>query len=138
MTAPPQPIRRYFFSDGRSIWYIDTLWTAAKNLPVEQVPITQIRELDEVCWFSDAWNKKPTCRAVVEHCQRLMAADLAFPIILGPDGGVLDGVHRVAKAMLAGQQTIQAVRLTTMPPPDSQLDPKDPRYEPSPPSPKPQ
>ena len=56
------------------------------------------------------------------------AADLSYPIILGPTGNVLDGVHRVAKAMLAGQTTVRAVRLPAMPPPDEQIAPDDPRY----------
>ena len=29
-------------------------------------------------------------------------AELAYPIILAPDGRVLDGMHRVAKALLQG------------------------------------
>src|SRR5438552_1103562 len=115
------PARRYFFSDGRAIWYIDRLWLAAKDLSVEDLPISQVRELDEVCWFSDVWGKRATCRAVVEHCQRIMAADLSFPVILSPKGEMLDGVHRVAKALLAGQTTVRAVRLLTMPPPDEHL-----------------
>lgn len=129
MSGPPASTRRYFFSDGRAIWYIDRLWLAAKDLPIEDLPVSQVRELDEVCWFSDAWGKKPTCRAVIEHCQRIMAADLSFPIILSPKGEVLDGVHRIAKAMLAGQMSVRAVRFTTMPPPDDLIPPGDPRYE---------
>jgi len=127
-----QPTRRYFFSDGRGIWYIDRLWIAAAGLPVEDLPISRVRELDEVCWFSDVWGKKPTCRAVIEHCQRILAADLSHPVILSPKGEVLDGVHRIAKALLAGQTTVRAVRLPAMPPPDDTIQPGDPRYEAAP------
>lgn len=125
--TPDLPTRR-FFTDGRAIWFIDGFWAAAEGLPTEELPIDQVRELDEVCWFSDLWGKRPTCRAVIEHCQRMNAADLSYPIILGPTGNVLDGVHRVAKAMLAGQTTVRAVRLPAMPPPDEQIAPDDPRY----------
>ncbi len=61
---------------------------------------------------------RPTCRAVVEHLQRIEAADLADPIILSPDGYVIDGMHRVAKAFLAGRASIPAVRLGEYPEPD--------------------
>lgn len=126
--TPDEPPRR-FFTDGRAIWYIDHIWTAAAGLPTEDLSIDQVRELDRVCWFSEAWGKRPTCRAVIEHCQRMMDADMSYPVILGPTGEVLDGVHRIAKAMLAGQETVRAVRLPAMPQADEQLSPDDPRYE---------
>jgi ParB-like chromosome segregation protein Spo0J len=44
--------------------------------------------------------------------------DVAYPIILGPDGRVMDGMHRIARAMLEGKSTIPAVRLERLPEPD--------------------
>ncbi len=128
----PHHSPRRFYSNGRAIWFIDTIWAAARGggLSEFDFPIADIPILDEVCWFSDVWGKKPTCRAVIEHCQRIMAADLAYPVILAPNGDVLDGVHRIAKAMLAGQTSVRAVRLPAMPPPDELIPPTDPRYEP--------
>jgi hypothetical protein len=131
MSAEPPPRRS--FSDGRAIWYIDGIWAAAEGLPEEELSIDAVRELDEVCWFSDAWGKRPTCRAVVAHCKRILDADLGYPVILGPKGEVLDGVHRIAKAMLAGATTVRAVRLPAMPKEDERIPPDDPRYEPAPP-----
>ena len=93
-----------------------------------------MRELDEVTWFSDVWGRRPTCRAVIEHCQRIMAADLSYPVIFAPEGPphhgcILDGLHRIAKTMAEGRTTIRAVRLPAMPPPDEEIGPDDPRYE---------
>lgn len=124
----PAPKRR-FYSDGRGIWYIDRLWTLAAGLPEEELPIDQVRQLDEVTWFSERWGVRPTCRLVIEHCKRILDADLSYPVILDPRGYVLDGVHRIGKAMLAGQSTVRAVRIRIMPPPDETLRPDDPRYE---------
>lgn len=45
-------------------------------------------------------------------------ADLAFPIILSADGRVMDGMHRVLKALLNGSQSIEAVRFERDPEPD--------------------
>lgn len=45
-------------------------------------------------------------------------ADLAFPIILSSDGRVMDGMHRVLKALLNGWQSIDAVRFERDPEPD--------------------
>lgn len=51
-------------------------------------------------------------------CRRGAEADLGYPIILGADGRVMDGMHRVAKAYLAGQEVVSAVQLTVDPAPD--------------------
>jgi hypothetical protein len=118
------------YSNGRVIWFIDRIWVAAKGLPEFDFPIDNVPILDEVCWFGDVWGKKPTCRAVIEHCRRIMAADMSYPIILAPNGDVLDGVHRIARAMLEGRTTVRAVKLQNMPPWDELIPPDDPRYEP--------
>jgi hypothetical protein len=55
---------------------------------------------------------------VLDHVRLIDEVDMSFPIILGPDGGVMDGMHRVARALLEGRQVIAAVRLPAMPEPD--------------------
>lgn len=40
---------------------------------------------------------------------------MSFPIILGPDGRVLDGMHWVARAVLEGRKRITAVRSPSSP-----------------------
>jgi hypothetical protein len=54
----------------------------------------------------------------VEHLSLIEQADLAFPIILSSDGRVMDGMHRVAKALMRGDQVIEAVRFARDPAPD--------------------
>jgi hypothetical protein len=71
----------------------------------------------------------PTCRAVIEHCKRIMDADMSYPVIVGPNGDILDGVHRIAKAMLGGATSVRAVRIRALPAPDEVIAPDDPRYE---------
>jgi hypothetical protein len=51
----------------------------------------------------------------IEHCKRTTQADLSFPIILSPCNFILDGKHRLAKAILTGEKTIKAVRFKKMP-----------------------
>jgi hypothetical protein len=48
----------------------------------------------------------------------VVEVDPSFPILLGPDGRVLDGMHRVARALLDGRSTIEAVQLFELPEPD--------------------
>ena len=103
---------------GQRAWHIESVWRAARNLPVEQVQIGSIRELDEDCWFN---GRPATVRAVVDHAARMHSADLELPVILASDGQVLDGMHRIAKALLEGRATLPARRLPVDPDPDWHL-----------------
>ena len=51
----------------------------------------------------------------IEHCKRTDAADLKHAIILSPCNYILDGKHRVAKALIKGNKTVKAVRFKEMP-----------------------
>ena len=48
----------------------------------------------------------------------MMDADLQHPIVLDPNGGVMDGMHRVGRALAEGRSTVLAKRLPVMPEPD--------------------
>jgi hypothetical protein len=80
------------------------------------VAVAEIRELDEVYWFDE--QQPPTCRFVLEHLRLIGEADLAYPIILGSDGRVMDGMHRLAKAWLEGRSHLEAVQFAVDPEPD--------------------
>jgi hypothetical protein len=49
------------------------------------------------------------------HMKRVEDADLKWAIILSPEGCIIDGYHRVCKAIIEGRTTIRAVRLNEMP-----------------------
>lgn len=100
---------------GERAWHIETVWHAAQGMPVEEVPVAAIREIDEDCWFQGG---AATVRAVVQHARQIQEADLSRPIILSSDGQVLDGMHRIAKAFLSGHATVSAQRLSRDPDPD--------------------
>jgi hypothetical protein len=48
----------------------------------------------------------------------IQAVDPSYLVILGSDGRVMDGMHRIARAMLEGRPTISAVRFEVDPEPD--------------------
>ena len=103
---------------GRFIaWDVDRLVLLSKDFPRIRVPLEAIREIDEPHWFSGG-AQDATCRAVMEHARMIVEADLEFPIILSADGRVMDGMHRVLKALLNGLQSIEAVRFECDPEPD--------------------
>jgi hypothetical protein len=107
----------YFRSSERGLlaWDVDRLVKLSKHFPRNHVPLTAIRELDEPFWSDD---DTATWRASLEHVRLIEAADLSFAIILSADGRVMDGMHRVAKAVLLGRATIEAVQFTDDPDPD--------------------
>jgi len=111
--------KQYHFRPGPSglrAWDIDRLVMLTKNLPVIQIPLSAIAELDKPYWHDHGY--VPTCRNIAEHAKLINEADLSFPIILSSDGGVMDGMHRVAKAVMEGRDSISARRFTQDPEPD--------------------
>ena len=117
----PPPMRKqyHFRPSGRGllIWDVDRLVALSADLPRREVPLGEIRELDEAYWF-EGDGDRPTCRAVAEHARLMAEADLRYPIILCADGRVMDGMHRVAKAYVEGRESVAAVRFVRTPDPD--------------------
>lgn len=101
---------------GLDAWDVDRLIELAAQLPVEEVRLEDLHEIDSVYWFDES--EHPTVRKVVEHFRLLQDVDPSYPIILGPDNRVMDGMHRIAKALLQEKTTIRAVRLQELPDPD--------------------
>ena len=99
------------------IWEVRKLLARAAPLPILDVPLTDIAEIDEPYWFG-ATGDAATCRAVMAHAAQAHGTDLSFPILLCAGGRVMDGMHRVMKAVALGHPTIRARRLPVTPPPD--------------------
>ena len=102
---------------GLLAWGVDQLLRlTAAQAPID-LHLERIRELDEAFWFSGEGDT-PTCRRVAEHAKLIYDTSLERPIIIDPEGRVLDGMHRVCKALISGLKTIKAVHLPAMPEPD--------------------
>jgi hypothetical protein len=104
-------------ADGLRVWDVERLVLLAADLPEHRVPLGEISELDEVRWF-DGEKNPPTCRAVLSHLRLVLEADTSFPILLGSDGRVMDGMHRVLKVALEGGSEIVARQFPVDPEPD--------------------
>jgi hypothetical protein len=103
---------------GFDAWDVARLIRLTADFPVVEVPLESIAEVDTVYWFHGGDTDLPTVRAVVGHIRMIQAVDPSHPVILGSDGRVMDGMHRIARAMLDGRTTIAAVRFSTDPDPD--------------------
>jgi len=95
--------------DGFDAWNVDRLVQLSRDLPVREIELSSICELDTVYWFDDETDP-PTVRSVVDHIRLIQEVDMSHPIILGYDGRVMDGMHRIARALLTGKETIKAVQ----------------------------
>jgi len=94
---------------GRHIWSIARLFELTNDLPVMETPLDHL----------NVWHKYEglSLRELVMHMKAVQDAYLNFPIILDEDGEIIDGRHRIMKALLEGKETIKAVRFDTNPDP---------------------
>lgn len=97
------------------IWDVHRLVELSQNFAMIEIALTEIQELNESYWFP---NTHPTTQEIIDHIQLVQDADLKYPIIVCADGRLMDGMHRVAKAKLQGQLTLQAVKFEVTPQPD--------------------
>jgi hypothetical protein len=103
--------------DGLDAWDVDRLVKLSADLPARPIPLNSIKELDTAYW-SIGERDFPTVNQIIRHFQLVHEVDMAFPIILNVDGRVMDGMHRVARAVLEGAPTIMAVQYEYQPEPD--------------------
>lgn len=101
---------------GLDAWDVDRLVALSRDLPTEDLEVASVEEIDTEYWFDES--SRPTVRAVIEHMSLVNEVDLSYPVILSVEGRVMDGMHRIARAVLEGRSTVPAVRLTDPVPPD--------------------
>ena len=89
------------------IWDVDNLVAFTQHFKVKEIPLSDIKELEEAYWYPDT---HPTTQDILEHMQLIQQADLTYPIILCSQGRLMDGMHRVGKAKVLGKDTISAVQ----------------------------
>ncbi len=111
---------QYYFRDseqGLLAWDVRRLVELTRGYPIKQVALSDIAELDEAHWYAHEGDV-PTCRSLLAHMQLIDEVDPSFPIILDQHGRVMDGMHRVCRAVLDGQNRIPAVQFVENPEPD--------------------
>ncbi len=111
--------KQYHFwagDEGLDAWDVDHLIAASTGLPVIEVAVDSFPEVDRDHWF--VHGPVPTVRRIIEHVRLIEEADGSYPVILGADGRVMDGMHRIAQAILQGRPTVGAVQFGVDPEPD--------------------
>ena len=98
-------------------------WSVATLIMASEIDMLGIKTVDpEVFNISeDYWGDMSTTAAFIEHVKRVQDCDSKHPIILSPDGQILDGVHRICKALIEGKQ-VRYVRFKKLPSPDGHIE----------------
>lgn len=104
-------LRNCFVDKHGNVWREETLKEAAKPLLVEPFRVKDI-PMDKVIHW-----KVTNVKDCIVHFSRLRAADCSIPIILKSDGVVMDGWHRIIKALIEGEE-LTAKQFKVDPPPD--------------------
>lgn len=99
---------------GDNLWYVARLVTLVKDFDVMEIPLEHMN-----VYYT---YERLTLRGMVTHINAVNDADLDYPIILDEDGELMDGRHRIMKALLNGEKTIKAVRFDVNPQPCETLD----------------
>ena len=92
-------------------WNATTLVKAAVDCVVYDLPLYSI-DFGVQPWSLD------NMMDFAEHAKRVWECEMQYPIIIDRHGYIIDGWHRVIKAVLLKHKTIPAKRLTKMPDPD--------------------
>lgn len=94
---------------GRNHWSVARLIALSKDLEVFEIPL---RHLNVYHVYESL-----TLRDMVMHFKTVNDANLDCPIIMDEDGEVMDGRHRIMKAIMEDRETIKAVRFDVNPDP---------------------
>ncbi len=85
-------------------WRVSDLRTAVENEPEFDLYLNQF----------DFQSHHFECTDLVEfasHMKHVQEADLSYPVILNEKGAMLDGRHRMVKALLEGKESVKAKRV---------------------------
>lgn len=100
-----------YSSDGK-VWTVTNLIVRAVNLEPFDLPLAAIYSGSEV------WTPVGSAYGIAHHVRRALDVDTSHPIIMCQQGFIMDGWHRVLRALIDGKTTIKAVRFVETPPHD--------------------
>ena len=99
-----------YFRDGGKYWRVSRLIALTEGLPVMDIAVEHLNVSYLLPKFRGAIH-------FVEYLKEIKVADLSYPVILDEDGYVMDGRHRILRALIEEKKTIKAVRFAKTPKP---------------------
>lgn len=100
------------YQDGERVWSVTNLIARAKDLAPFDLPLAAIYSGTQV------WTPTGSAYGIAFHVRRALDVNIDYPVILCQEGFIMDGWHRVLRALIDGKSTIKAVRFDVTPPHD--------------------
>ena len=101
----------YSTGDGKK-WSVARLIKLAEDFPVYEVPVFTF---PTYFW---PWEDEQNLDTFISHVNRVQNSDLDIPLLISPSGGIIDGLHRLCKAVLEKKETIKVKYFKELPSPD--------------------
>lgn len=106
-----RPYEQQYYQKGNKVWYIKRLHELCKDLPVKTM---KLDDLD----MSHILTPRYTLPQLALHVKLVMNANLDYPILLGREGNVMDGRHRITLSIVRGMDEIRYQQFNEDPAPD--------------------
>ena len=103
------------------MWNLKTIWDQSNTLKTKQISVDSLwnqRYAKAWCWQHN--QEIINNDFFLHHLQRIMNADLSYPIILSEENYILDGVHRLMKCKYLNLEYISYKQFNKDPLPDIQ------------------
>jgi hypothetical protein len=92
---------------GGYTYQVSSLIFESRDLQIFKMPMAAVN--------FEAAIGNPNTQSFVQHMKAVLNADMSYPIIFDPAGRLLDGRHRIAKALHEEREYILAVRFNEYP-----------------------
>ena len=118
MSYPTKPIDEWNYMDGTystgdgKSWSVARLIKLAEEFPAYEVPVFTFPT-----WIWP-WEDDQSLDSFINHAHRVQNADLSIPILISPSGAIIDGMHRLCKAILEKKETVKVKYFKELPSPD--------------------
>ena len=102
-------VKTWDFTDSQSITVNDRRYNVHAAIKLsEYLPVKDY--LIEDLYIAYESPCDDNLRSFIEHMRMVVDADLSYPVLMNEDGFIIDGRHRLSKAILNKQKTIKGVR----------------------------
>lgn len=100
------------FHHNGKVWVVTNLIARADGLEPFDLPLAAIH------LATDVWAPETSPYGMAHHMRRALDVDTSRAVILSEEGFIMDGWHRVLRALIDGKAAIKAVRFAKTPPHD--------------------
>lgn len=123
-TAPSRFFTGRFINDYGTYYIQDVIKITAAKIPVARPVRDLMHNLTDTTWdcsgllpanvmrWSDNLANTTGTKAVDEHIGLCLSADLQYPIIISDNDEIVDGLHRLCKAIHLKHDTIMTVYIS--------------------------